>query len=96
MDNLSECLRLLRVVNDIKQKEFAVKLGISAPYLSEIESGKKKPSFEVLSKYSEVLSIPVSSIMFFSEQTGGHVVVNKIRVSIQKAILSYMSTADKV
>ena len=91
MDHLSECLRLLRVVNDKSQKDFSVELGISAPYLSEIEAGKKKPSFEVLNKYSEVLKIPVSSIVFFSEvgKTG------KVKESIKCAILKFMTKAEK-
>ena len=91
MDHLSECLRLLRVVNDKNQKDFDVELGISAPYLSEIETGKKTPSFEVLNRYSERLKIPVSSIMFFSESGKTGVV----KESIKKAILNFMAKAEK-
>ena len=91
MGHLSECLRLLRVVNDKNQKDFSVELGISAPYLSEIETGKKKPSFEVLNKYSEVLNIPVSSILFFSESGK----VGPVKESIKKVILNFMAKAEK-
>ncbi len=65
---LSEALRLLRVFHDMKQKDLADKLGLSKSYISEIENGNRTPSFEVIEKYAELFKIPVSSIVFFSEQ----------------------------
>ena len=44
-----------------------MRLGISNSYLSEIESGKKSPSLELLDKYSDIFNIPVSSLILFSE-----------------------------
>ena len=67
---LNEALRLVRVYHDMKQSEAADKLGISRSYLSEIESNKKKPNLELVEKYATVFSMPVSSILFFSEQVG--------------------------
>ena len=65
---LNEALRLIRVYHDMKQTEAAEKLGISKSYLSEIEGNRKKPTLELIGKYSAAFNIPVSSIMFFSEQ----------------------------
>lgn len=67
MDKLNEALRLMRVFHDLSQKELAEKLRISKSYISEIESGKKTPTLDLLNRYSEFFDIPVSSIMFFSE-----------------------------
>ena len=64
---LSEALRLLRVFHDLKQNELAEKLQLSKSYISEIEKGNRKPSLDVIEKYSNEFGIPVSSIMFFSE-----------------------------
>ena len=64
---LSEALRLIRVFHDLKQVEAAEKLGISKSHLSEIERGMKTPSLEVIERYSKQFGIPMSSIMFFSE-----------------------------
>lgn len=64
---ISEALRLLRVFHDMKQNDLAERLGIAKSYLSEIESGKKAPSLELVEKYSRVFGIPSSSILFFSE-----------------------------
>jgi transcriptional regulator with XRE-family HTH domain len=64
---LSEALRLIRVFHDLSQKKLSEKLEISKSYISEIESGKKVPTLELLNRYSELFNIPISSIMFFSE-----------------------------
>ncbi|RTL89274.1 MAG: XRE family transcriptional regulator [Hyphomicrobiales bacterium] len=65
---LSEALRLIRVFHDLKQNELADRLGVSKSYISEVESGKKQPTIEIINKYASEFSIPASSILFFSEQ----------------------------
>ena len=65
---LNEALRLIRVYHDMKQTEAAEKLGVSKSYLSEIEGNRKKPTLDLIEKYSVAYNIPVSSILFFSEQ----------------------------
>jgi transcriptional regulator with XRE-family HTH domain len=64
---LNEALRLLRVYHDLKAIELAEKLAISASYLSEIESGKKEPTLELIRTYAEVFNTSPSAILFFSE-----------------------------
>lgn len=64
---LGEALRLIRVYHDLKQKEVAEHLGISASYLSEIEKGRKTAPLDLIQSYSKHFDIPVSSIMFFAE-----------------------------
>lgn len=64
---IGEALRLIRVFHNIKQTEAASKLGISKSYLSEIESGVKEPTLQLISRYAEVFDIPASSILFFAE-----------------------------
>lgn len=88
---LNEALRLIRVFHDLKQKELASKLEISKSYLSEIESGKKKPSLSLLERYSEIFDIPVSSIMFFSENIDTNVNTEKLRTFLSSKILALMN-----
>ncbi len=64
---LNDALLTMRKYHRISQTELSQSLGISNSYLSEIESGKKKPTLEILDRYSEYFDIPVSSLMFFSE-----------------------------
>lgn len=64
---INEGLRLIRVFHDCKTSELADALGLSASYISEIESGKKTPSMETLQKYAKHFDTTVSAIMFFAE-----------------------------
>lgn len=64
---VNDALRLLRVFSDKKGTEFASELGISNSYLSEIESGKKKPNLDLIEKYASVLDVRPSALMKFIE-----------------------------
>ncbi|MEQ8754667.1 MAG: helix-turn-helix transcriptional regulator [Coleofasciculus sp. G1-WW12-02] len=88
---LNEALRLMRVFHDLSQKELAGKLGISKSYLSEIESGKKTPTLDLLNRYSQFLDIPVSSIMFFSESLNKDIKVEKLRTFVSSKILAILN-----
>lgn len=61
---------MVRVFHDLSQTALAERLGISSSYLSEIESGKKSVTLELLQKYSEIFNMPMSSLLFFSENVG--------------------------
>lgn len=65
---INEALRLIRVFHDLKQFELAERLKVSKSHISEIESGTKTPSLELMGKYSTEFRIPVSAIMFFAEE----------------------------
>jgi len=91
---LPEALRLIRVFHDLKQNELASRFGISKSYLSEIESGKKEPSIELIEKYSEEFGIPASSIIFFSENLSspgrGRLAAEHTRGAIAGKIISFL------
>lgn len=65
---LGSVLKHIRIFNHKTQSELAENLVLSRSYISEIESGSKIPTLEVLQKYSEVFDIPLSSIMLFAEE----------------------------
>lgn len=64
---IGETLRRIRSIHGLKAKELCVKLDISASYLSEIETGKKQPSLELLQKYANLFGMKVSSLILLSE-----------------------------
>ncbi|OAT41092.1 putative transcriptional regulator [Hafnia paralvei ATCC 29927] len=67
---INRALKTIRLYHNLKQSELADNLCISKSYLSEIESGKKTVSFDMLEKYSQEFNIPVSSLVFLSEEMG--------------------------
>lgn len=65
---INRALKIIRLFHEIKQTDLANEFNISKSYLSEIESGKKTITFDLLEKYAQFFDIPVSSLVFFSEQ----------------------------
>ena len=87
---------MLRSYHQFKQIDLAKKLGISNSYLSEIESGEKTISIELLEKYSEIFDIPVSSIMLFSEQIDNNQKPgSKLKVAAANKILRLLEWIDE-
>lgn len=68
---INRALRLLRTFNDISQKDFAEQIGLSSSYVSELESGKKQPTVDVVRRYGEFFRLRPSAILFFSEEIEG-------------------------
>ncbi len=62
-----QALKLLRRYQGLNQSALAKKLSVSRSYISELESGNRTPSLDLLSRYADVFNIPVSSLVFFAE-----------------------------
>lgn len=92
---LNEALRLIRVYHDISQTKLCSELGISNSYLSEIESAKKTPSLDLLNKYSERFGIPVSSLLFFSENLNKPKVTDKLRNGAARKIVTILQWVEQ-
>lgn len=65
---IGEAIKIIRVFNSLTQQELAKALNISDSYLSQIESGKRTPTLDTIKAVSRMFGIPMSSLMFFSEQ----------------------------
>ena len=91
---LGEALRLIRVFHDMKQYEAADRLGISKSYLSEVEKGRKEPTLDLLKRYEPVFGIPVSSILFFSENIGKPSAKEKARTFVADKVLKILKFVE--
>lgn len=87
---LNEALRLIRVYHDLSQTQLSYDLGISNSFVSELESGKKTPSLELLDKYASRFDLPLSSILFFSENLGKVRVTDKLRMNVARKAVSLL------
>ncbi|MEU8196375.1 helix-turn-helix transcriptional regulator [Microbispora amethystogenes] len=56
-------LRRRRILADLGQEEAAKLAGISWPYLSLLESGKRSPSVKVLHRLAAVVDCPVAELL---------------------------------
>ena len=84
---LNRALKLLRTFHQLSQVELAKRLGLSNSYLSELESGVKSPSIEILEQYSVVFKLPLSSILLFSEQLESATLGNKLKIKAADKVL---------
>ena len=62
MKNLGQYIRELRDKKDLSLRELAEKVEVSAPFLSDIELGKRFPSDNVLAKIAGFLDIKKSEL----------------------------------
>lgn len=84
-----EALRLVRVFHDLNQTSLAERVGISRSYLSEIESGKKPVTLELLEKYATTFNMPLSSLLFFAEHVDDSN-VEKVRTAVAGKVLKML------
>lgn len=92
---LNEALRLIRVYHDLTQTQLSYELGVSNSFLSEIESGKKIPTLELLGKYSERFDISMSSLLFFSENLEENRFTSTVRFKVGKKVLNLLEWAAR-
>ncbi len=61
--NFGKAIRIIRAEYDLNRKQLSEKAGISYPYLTDIESGTKRPSADILTKIADALSISTSELL---------------------------------
>jgi transcriptional regulator with XRE-family HTH domain len=60
--NLGEWIRDLREGADLSLRELAKSVDVSAPFLSDVELGRRYPSDEVLGKLAKALKVPAERL----------------------------------
>lgn len=83
---LNDALRVVRAFHDLNKSETAERVGLSKSYVTELESGDKKVTLEVLQKYAEAFNIPLSSLMFFAESLDSEK-PERIRTAVASKVL---------
>jgi transcriptional regulator with XRE-family HTH domain len=64
--NIGTTIKDIRKKRSLKQLELAKITGVSQTYLSQIESGSKKPTLDILEKISNALNIPFPVLSYLS------------------------------
>ena len=95
---INQALKRIREFHNIKQNELAITIGISKSYLSEIENAKKAPSLELIQKYSKTFDIPVSSLLYFSEEldSNSSSSIGKLKLKSKKFLLRILEWSESI
>src|SRR4051812_29246198 len=68
---VGRAIRVLRTERGMERKELAEAAGLSYPYLSEIETGRKRPSSKALFVIAEALGVRPSEVLALGDRYGG-------------------------
>lgn len=93
---MNEALRLLRVYHDMNQADVAAHVGISKSYVSEIESGNKKVSMDLLEKYSVAFNVPMSSLMLFAERVDENQFSEDVRMYVAEKTIKMLDWIETI
>lgn len=79
-------LKILRRAKNLNQAQLAEKVGIETKYLSNIETGRRSPSFEKTVALAKALDVPISALFSFDgEETDPKILKKRIDAIIAKA-----------
>lgn len=87
---INEALRLLRLYVGLSQKQLSAEIEISQSMISEIESGAKAVSMEILEKYSERLNVRMSQLLFFAEELDGEPIKMRGKLIVANRVLQLL------
>jgi len=90
-------IKIIRAGTGLKQKKLAKLLGVSPSYFSQVESGKRNPSFAFIKSFSEKLNVPLSLIFTedYSKKEGLDPKFQKFMESLQALIFELQSIRYK-
>ena len=67
-DILAINLKYYRYQRNLSQEKYAELLGSTLPYINQLENGKRKPTLELLDKFSDVLSVTSADLITYNKQ----------------------------
>ena len=97
---VGEVLRILRIANDMTIKKAATESQVSAPYITEMEKGKKiNPSIDILKKLCLVYDLKVSEFMdlddYHNSIVGTKEELKIYRMMLIKSLQMYQEREEK-
>lgn len=86
---IGNVLKSLRIIRDLTVKELAEKMDLASSYICDVESNRKRPSLDMLERYSKALEVNRSTLLFFDEQGKQH------NYNHQKMLLTILQLLEK-
>jgi transcriptional regulator with XRE-family HTH domain len=78
-------LKLLRKAKKINQAKLAERAGIESKYLSNLETGRRSPSFEKMVALARGLDVPLSALFAFDDENDPKTLRRKIEAILRHA-----------
>ena len=79
-------LRRCRKATGISQEKFSEKIGVARSYVSEIETGRKFPSADVMERICSILGVPIH-VLFLREKDSKPIEINELIGEIRDDLL---------
>ena len=70
-------LKTLRKAKKLSQARLAEKVGIESKYLSNLETGRRSPSFETISSLAKALDAPVNALFTYDQDESDPKILRK-------------------
>jgi len=98
IEGRNKALKAFRVFNRMTQQELAEKLDLSKSFISEMESGKKPATAQIIDRYSELFGVPSWEILYLGSAYDNKKFENKLTSKLLSLIDWIMSdeSADAV
>lgn len=80
-------IRHFRLQKRLTQEELAFQVETSAAYISNIESGKKRPSLQKLAQISEVLGVTINDFIYEADDPDTQEQVQEFPPEIQQLLV---------
>lgn len=87
---INDALRLLRLYCGLSQADLAKKLSVSQSMVSDVESGRKSVTMDLLEAYSEAVGVRMSQLLFFAEEIEGQPVTHRGQLIVADKVLKLL------
>ncbi|MCW2351104.1 helix-turn-helix domain-containing protein [Sphingobium sp. B12D2B] len=88
--SINDALRLLRLYCGYSQVQMATKLGVAQSLISDIESGRKNVTMDLLEAYSEAAGVRMSQLLFFAEEIDGQPIAKRGQLIVAEKVLKLL------
>ena len=89
---INAALRLLRLYCGFSQSDMAQRLSVAQSMVSDVESGRKNVSMDLLESYSRATGVKMSQLLFFAEEIDGEPIIRRGHLIIADRVLKLLET----
>ncbi len=93
---INEALRLLRLYCGFSQAKMAKRLSVAQSMVSQIESGHKNVTMDLLEAYSEATGVRMSQLLFFAEEIEGQPIARRGQLIVADKVLKLLEKIKPV